>query len=68
MRGHILAGVLPSFSRGLRHVENVVDDLESEAERLAEIGQALQAASSFAFALMAPRRMLAVSSAAVLQR
>src|SRR5438270_3744658 len=36
LRGKIFAGALPQFFRGLGHVENIVDDLEREAERATE--------------------------------
>src|ERR1700677_449677 len=42
LRGDVLARTLAQLLRRLRHVEDVVDDLESETEALAEIGQALE--------------------------
>ena len=37
--GDVFAGGLAEFLGGLGHIEDVVDDLKSEAERLAEVGE-----------------------------
>ena len=59
-----LPALLPSFG-GLRYVENVVDDLESQTEPLSEPCHRGEFSAS-AFALMAPSRTEVLKIAAVL--
>ena len=65
LRRDVFARALAELLRGLGDVENVVDDLEGEAERAAEAGHGRNC-FAFAFAAIAPSRIEVVSSAAVL--